>query len=1263
MSESPSAKNTASKTTQPSASIHSFEPSQAARQLRAMLPNASAVTLFHRNDEGKREGIVTKPVADIAAAIHEARNLAGGNHVFAALTGLRLAFKDKASANAATDLPDPSYALNGPGGSIHLVYPMKPSDRLAALLGERRKRDTNDAYTDDDVPLGYGEYGLHADDLAALEALKADEGFKVGTVEEFEAFLSNVSDGEDEPESDADDVPEHWKGKVFGRFPAGVLEHPLAASNMHDQFKKKAFNVSADVRGFYNHIVDHKESKKKEGAGIVGAVLGPDIETGEPRRKIRNVIAVGYVGFDFDGGQTLEEAIARLLELGVTFAAYSSYNHLKDGETHKFRIVIPLKVAFDTSLYDNPERANAVWKASYEDFAEAMGFHCDPTAKDITRFFNSPRHPKGGTFFSHIYGGELFELPIVLPEARPIAKIAQKRASEGYRIAYDDSGEMYVAEGSGVEFFLSLIGDGEDQLRYHNPIWRTLCSYFANEGPDAEAGPVVQRLRQTIEKAERGKGREQSAIDRYMSEAYLTEQVGNAAAYIRKQREAEQEEDETVEGQEPGEGVENVLKLVEQVKSAFAASGKLNWQLLQMVADAVTKLGPDGVAVGNEAWDVLDEAINATNSKPKITKNKWNDLLKAAREKAKGREKKARTEDRKKAKSGGMSALDAAGWIEFSEDSQFFIAPYNGRPWVWRKGESDRPLCQHFSVTRVATAVGGKSQHLTIAFPSPEGSMSVTIPRGDLGSYAKIGEALLDAGFTCSDNTSVSGILMPLAFAANALLIDRTGFAYGGHAFLRPDGRTVRHEGREVPTAERPYLQSPGADRPAHLFTAGTREGYINAIRPAFVDAKGMTPKPAHGAFDPGPYPNVAFMALGAAAGAVHTYANPLDGVLLASIVAPSGSMKSIGAAVFVAGSGNPTTDESGFFTWDATKAGLEVRLPRLSACNLGLDELRSANDSKKVEAMLWMLFAGKGGVRSNSKLEEPKSRIFGGVCVLTSEELLADYFTRHDISPPPGFDARVVSIKYTRIMIPKQTDPEVLKIINGFGDGARANYGHVLEAAVGELLRMTADGETSPDALRKVLFGYRNELAAMVHDRQTMDDRAADLFATFRYSGELLQRLGFIPPDYDVKALVEWTWVNCRVAVRAANTGDALLNRFRATILANSERIPAWDKDEWYTNGADYRGALAWRSTKKITGQAKFNILMITEEKLAEIAKDLTGGVTDLIEALEKIGALIPGSDAKTHRKRGEIQLHHYQIDLDKLLKVAEGEVVDDFE
>ncbi|RWF77029.1 MAG: hypothetical protein EOS26_10375 [Mesorhizobium sp.] len=327
MSKNPSAKNTASNT-QSSATIHPFKPALIARQLLAMLGDADTVTLFHRNDEGKRDGLVTKSITDIAAAIHEARDLAGDHHVFAALTGLRLAFKDKASANAA-DLPDPSYVLNGPGGSIHLVYLMKPSDRLATLLGKRRKSDTDDAYTDD-VPLAYGKYGLHADDAAALEA---DKDFKVWTVEEFEA--KSLPAEEDEPESRAestipgtvgslDDEPTERinDAEVYGVISDDIWKKKLFVSTAKKR-EDKYFKVSPELS--FSDILVSNLSKirvgQKDGNCFVPGVLV------EGRRLNNAVTKLYMMGLDVDSGANMEDTIRKLQTMGLFFVAYTTHSH------------------------------------------------------------------------------------------------------------------------------------------------------------------------------------------------------------------------------------------------------------------------------------------------------------------------------------------------------------------------------------------------------------------------------------------------------------------------------------------------------------------------------------------------------------------------------------------------------------------------------------------------------------------------------------------------------------------------------------------------------------------------------------------------------------------------------------------------------------------------------------------------------------------------------------------------------------------------
>ncbi|MER8546470.1 DUF5906 domain-containing protein [Mesorhizobium sp. M1169] len=210
MTKSPSAKNTAS-STQPSASIHPFKRARVARQLLAMLGDAETVTLFHRNDEGKREGIVTKPIADFAAAIHEARHLAGDHHVFAEITGIRFAYRYEADARKDSADLLPSYAINGPNGIIHLVYLTTTDDNPLRGIqpafddGYMDEHDDPDAYAEFDVPLLYGDYQLHHMSEAILEA---GEPFEIYTVKEvLNAFILGDG-GDDDPSGlSADAIP------------------------------------------------------------------------------------------------------------------------------------------------------------------------------------------------------------------------------------------------------------------------------------------------------------------------------------------------------------------------------------------------------------------------------------------------------------------------------------------------------------------------------------------------------------------------------------------------------------------------------------------------------------------------------------------------------------------------------------------------------------------------------------------------------------------------------------------------------------------------------------------------------------------------------------------------------------------------------------------------------------------------------------------------------------------------------------------------
>jgi len=421
----------------------------------------------------------------------------------------------------------------------------------------------------------------------SLEAVCDDAPYTVAEIEN--ALLggsgsSADNDGDDGVTSIEDAFArgvKFYDANVTGELVAGVLDHPFVGSVLAHHKSVKAANVIGTVRKLYRHIAEHQEGEK-EGLGFTACHLADDAETGKPRRKKRNVETNGAFLFDFDGGETTEEILGKFEAMGASFGAYSSYNHLRTPGVHKLRVVLPFENPFAPDHYGDRENYSAaVWRASFESFCERHDLNPDGNARDITRFMNSPRHPAGGQFFSRIHLGPLYRMEVVQPEELPIAKRAK---TAGVTLSYDTSGEAYVADGNGVEFFLSLIGDSPDQLGFHNPIYRVLCSYFspANGGPDVDAGPIVRRLRLTIEKAKKGPGRAQSDIGRYMSDDYLSAEIDNARKFIRERMEAKE-----AAGQASNERFDALLASAEAEKASDGViSAATNDALIDRIASA-----------------------------------------------------------------------------------------------------------------------------------------------------------------------------------------------------------------------------------------------------------------------------------------------------------------------------------------------------------------------------------------------------------------------------------------------------------------------------------------------------------------------------------------------------------------------------------------------------------------------------------------------------------------------------------------------------
>lgn len=113
-------------------------------------------------------------------------------------------------------------------------------------------------------------------------------------------------------------------------------------------------------------------------------------DTGEVvslRRNI-NILQVDALVLDYDGGITLDELKHRFRD--YEYLGYTSYNHLKDGSTHKCRLIFPLSCPI-------PVNAKIDSLPTYEDLKVPLGEFagpCDPVVfKPNQMYFIPATHP------------------------------------------------------------------------------------------------------------------------------------------------------------------------------------------------------------------------------------------------------------------------------------------------------------------------------------------------------------------------------------------------------------------------------------------------------------------------------------------------------------------------------------------------------------------------------------------------------------------------------------------------------------------------------------------------------------------------------------------------------------------------------------------------------------------------------------------------------------------------------------------------------
>lgn len=152
-------------------------------------------------------------------------------------------------------------------------------------------------------------------------------------------------------------------------------------------------------------------------------------------RYSQNAQQMSMLVFDIDGGQTFDDAVARLRRANLTAALYTSWSHSipKDGiVAERFRIIIPLARRY--LFEDHGPSAIALWKRVYREAGDALGMNFDPACCDPARLFYLPARPPGeDRSRRHFVSGNPFDLAPYIERAKE--GVQREHAARAERIA------------------------------------------------------------------------------------------------------------------------------------------------------------------------------------------------------------------------------------------------------------------------------------------------------------------------------------------------------------------------------------------------------------------------------------------------------------------------------------------------------------------------------------------------------------------------------------------------------------------------------------------------------------------------------------------------------------------------------------------------------------------------------------------------------------------------------------------------------------
>lgn len=287
--------------------------------------------------------------------------------------------------------------------------------------------------------------------------------------------------------------PRDFKAAAERYVPADRIFTVTVGTGVKDtNTKPKNFTLELLLKYVTTHVATGENKEAKTGSPwIIGGSFGENPDG----RNDFSMRGVDLVQYDFDGGEWTDEQLTTVMDAsGYAYGLYSTWSHLEDGATHKYRVAIPLAQTFMSSGIGEDRE---LFARGYTALGKKLfGDTFDPVTKNLSRLFFVASAPGSRVALAvsrvAITDLQLFDFNALcasLPQEERKPKVKMTAANSAARKEFDEVWSVIHGSFNAADFARDL----DETTKDRGDKVETFCPFNDEHGTPDEPGktPVV----------------------------------------------------------------------------------------------------------------------------------------------------------------------------------------------------------------------------------------------------------------------------------------------------------------------------------------------------------------------------------------------------------------------------------------------------------------------------------------------------------------------------------------------------------------------------------------------------------------------------------------------------------------------------------------------------------------------------------------------------------------------------------------------------